>query len=215
MKKGILFDLDGTLLDTLGDLTDSVNYALAQFDCPPRTVEEVREFIGNGARRLIELSLPGKGNDPDVDQVLACYQQYYKTHNQIKTRPYDGISEAIASLKEKYPIAIVSNKPDVATKILCREFFGDVFARGESTDCARKPAPDMLLQAMQTIGVDSCIYVGDSEVDILTAKNTGVDVLSVTWGFRTLRELQEAGGTHFCQDPYALAQTLEEMMAEQ
>lgn len=212
MKKGILFDLDGTLLDTLGDLTDSVNYALAQFDCPPRTLEEVRDFIGNGARKLIELSLPGKADDPDVDTVLACYQQYYKTHNQIKTCPYPGIIDAINTLRKHYPIAIVSNKPDVATKILCKEFFGDVYARGESTDCTRKPAPDMLLKAMEVIGVDSCIYVGDSEVDVLTAKNTGVDVLSVTWGFRDRKTLEQAGGKHFCDDPRDLAQTLMEMM---
>lgn len=213
MKKGILFDLDGTLLDTLGDLTDSVNYALGQYNCPPRTIAEVREFIGNGAKRLIELSLPGKEDDPDVDEVLACYQQYYKTHNQIKTAPYRGIPEAIAALKGKYPIAIVSNKPDVATKLLCREFFGDVFARGESTDCARKPAPDMLLKAMAAIGVDSCVYVGDSEVDILTGQNTGAEVLSVTWGFRSRQELEQAGGKHFCDSPENLVQMLEELLS--
>ena len=107
MKKGILFDLDGTLLDTLGDLTDSVNYALAQFNCPPRTLEEVREFIGNGARKLIELSLPGKADDPDVDTVLACYQQYYKTHNQIKTCPYPGIIDAINTLQKHYKTKMI------------------------------------------------------------------------------------------------------------
>lgn len=214
MKKGILFDLDGTLLDTLGDLTDSVNYALAQFDCPPRTVAEVREFIGNGARRLIALSLPGKADDPDVDAVLSCYQQYYKTHNQIKTAPYPGIVKTLAVLRERYPIAIVSNKPDAATKLLCQSFFGDVFARGESNDCARKPAPDMLHKAMAAIGVDSCIYVGDSEVDILTGQNTGAQVLSVTWGFRTRQELEQAGGKHFCDDPAQLLDALTTMMAE-
>ena len=154
MKTGILFDLDGTLLDTLEDLTDSVNYALAQYGCPPRTLEEVREFIGNGAKKLIERSLPGRDHDPAVEDVLATYQAYYKTHSQIKTKPYAGIVDALKTISEKYPIAIVSNKPDAATKILCKEFFGDVYARGESTDCPRKPAPDMLQKAMEIIGVE-------------------------------------------------------------
>ncbi len=212
MKKGILFDLDGTLLNTLEDLTDSVNYALAQYDCPPRTVEDVRNFIGNGARKLIERSLPGKDNDPDVDEVLATYQAYYKTHSQIKTRPYDGVVEALGKIAEKYPVAIVSNKPDAPTKILCKEFFGDVYARGESTDCHRKPAPDMLIKAMEIIGVDTCIYVGDSEPDILTAKNLGVKCLSVLWGFRDRKTLEAAGGQFFCSDPQKLPEILESMM---
>ena len=212
MKKGILFDLDGTLLDTLEDLTDSVNYTMDQYGCPHRTLEEVRDFIGNGARRLIELSLPGKADDPDVDEALAVYQQYYKTHSQIKTRPYEGIPEMLKVIGEKYPIAIVSNKPDAATKILCKEFFGDVYARGESTDCPRKPAPDMLQKAMEIIGVEQCVYVGDSEVDVITAKNAGGVCLSVTWGFRDRETLAKAGGTHFCQKPADLLQELEKLM---
>lgn len=212
MKIGILFDLDGTLLNTLEDLTDSVNYALAQYDCPPRTVEDVRNFIGNGAKKLIERSLPGRENDPDVDEVLATYQAYYKTHSKIKTRPYDGVLEALSVLTKKYPVAIVSNKPDAPTKLLCKEFFGDVYARGESTDCPRKPAPDMLLKAMEIIGVDTCIYVGDSEPDILTAKNLGVKCLSVLWGFRTREVLEAAGGTYFCNDPRKLPEILEAMI---
>lgn len=212
MKKGILFDLDGTLLDTLEDLTDSVNYALAQFGCPPRTVPEIRDFIGNGAKKLIERSLPGKENDPPVEEVLACYQQYYKAHSCIKTRPYPGVVEALQTLASRYPVAIVSNKPDGATKILCRAFFGEVYARGESTDCPRKPAPDMLHKAMDIIGVDSCIYVGDSEVDVITARNAGARCLSVTWGFRDEDVLHQAGGTDFCHSPENLVQMLDEMM---
>lgn len=212
MKIGILFDLDGTLLNTLEDLTDSVNYALAQYDCPPRTLEDVRNFIGNGAKKLIERSLPGTDNDPDVDAVLATYQAYYKTHSQIKTCPYDGVVEALGKIAEKYPVAIVSNKPDAPTKILCKEFFGDVYARGESTDCPRKPAPDMLIKAMQMIGVETCIYVGDSEPDIQTAKNLGVKCLSVLWGFRDRKTLEAAGGTYFCDDPKKLPEILESML---
>ena len=213
MKTGILFDLDGTLLDTLGDLTDSVNYTLSVYNCPPRTMEDVRNFIGNGAKKLIERSLPGREDDPPVDEVLATYQAYYNTHSQIKTKPYDGVVNALQELQKKYPIAIVSNKPDAATKVLCKEFFGDVYARGESTDCPRKPAPDMLIKAMEIIGVDTCIYVGDSEPDILTAKNLGVKCLSVLWGFRNQAELEAVGGQYFCDDPKMLPQMLEEMMA--
>lgn len=212
MKTGILFDLDGTLLNTLEDLKDSVNYVLDQYGCPQRTLEEIRQFIGNGAKKLIERSLPGLENDPPVEEVLAAYQAYYKTHSKIKTKPYDGIPEALAELKTCYPIAIVSNKPDGATKALCQEFFGDVYARGESTDCPRKPAPDMLEKAMQIIGVDTCIYVGDSEPDIQTAKNLGVKCLSVLWGFRNRQELEQAGGQYFCDDPKKLPQILKTML---
>ena len=212
MKTGILFDLDGTLLDTLEDLKDSVNYALAQYGCPPRTLGEVRDFIGNGAKKLIERSLPGTAEDPAVEDVLATYQAYYKTHSKIKTKPYAGILESLSYLTARYPVAIVSNKPDAATKLLCKEFFGDVYARGESTDCPRKPAPDMLQKAMDAIGVDSCIYVGDSEVDVLTAGNLGVKCLSVLWGFRDREELEKAGGRYFCEDPKKLPEILEQMM---
>ena len=214
MKIGILFDLDGTLLDTLEDLKDSVNYALTQYGCPSRTLSEVRDFIGSGARKLIERSLPGKEDDPAVEDVLATYQAYYKTHSKIKTKPYDGILDALAAVREKYPAAIVSNKPDIATKPLCKEFFGDIYARGESTDCPRKPAPDMLQKAMGDIGVDTCIYVGDSEVDVLTAKNLGVKCLSVLWGFRDRETLTQAGGKFFCDDPKNLPAMIEQMLAE-
>jgi len=214
VKTGILFDLDGTLLDTLEDLKDSVNYALAQYGCPPRSLDEVRDFIGNGAKKLIERSLPGKESDPPVEDVLATYQAYYKTHSKIKTKPYPGVTEALKSLGSKYPIAIVSNKPDAATKVLCKEFFGDVYARGESTDCPRKPAPDMLQKAMQIIGADTCIYVGDSEPDVQTAKNLGVKCLSVLWGFRDRETLQAEGAKYFCEDPANLVETLESMLAE-
>ena len=214
MKTGILFDLDGTLLDTLEDLKDSVNYALSQYGCPPRTLSEIREFVGNGAKRLIALSLPGKENDPPVEDVLATYQSYYKTHSKIKTKPYPGVLEALQYLGSRYPIAIVSNKPDAATKTLCKEYFGDVYARGESTDCPRKPAPDMLLKAMETIGVEQCIYVGDSDVDVMTANNVGAKCLSVLWGFRNRDELERAGAKYFCDDPKKLAETLETMLSE-
>lgn len=212
MKTGILFDLDGTLLSTLEDLTDAVNYTLRHYGCPERTQEEICSFLGYGAKYLIASSLP-EGEDFDVDAVLAFYQKYYATHSQIKTRPYDGILEALAELRKEFPVAIVSNKPDIATKPLCKEYFGgDIYALGESASCPRKPAPDMVYQGMQAIGVETCIYVGDSEVDVQTARNAGVPCLSVLWGFRDQEYLQKEGATHFCDDPNKLATCLKEMI---
>ncbi len=213
MKTGILFDLDGTLLSTLEDLTDSVNATLAHFGCPERMLAQVREFVGNGARVLIEKALPGTPNDPDVDAALAWYQEYYASHSQIKTRPYDGILEALEEIKKDFPVAVVSNKPDRATKPLCKKYFGeDIFALGESEACPRKPAPDMVYQGMAAIGVETCIYVGDSEVDVVTARNAGVKCLSVLWGFRDKAQIAAQGGTHFCDDPRKMPQMLKEMI---
>ena len=212
MKTGILFDLDGTLLSTLEDLTDAVNYTLRHYNCPERSQEEICSFLGYGAKYLIASSLP-EGEDFDVDAVLAFYQKYYATHSQIKTRPYDGILEALAELRKEFPVAIVSNKPDIATKPLCKEYFGgDIYALGESASCPRKPAPDMVYQGMKAIGVEKCIYVGDSEVDVQTARNAGVPCLSVLWGFRDQEYLQKEGATHFCDDPNKLATCLKEMI---
>jgi len=205
MKTGILFDLDGTLLDTLEDLVDATNYALAAFGHPPRTLKEVRRFVGNGAENQIRLSLPDD-NKEDLQQVLAVYKPYYTDHCQIKTKPYAGVLEALKSLGETYPIAIVSNKPDAAVKALCADYFPGIYALGEATGCPRKPAADMVYKAMKAIGVDRCIYVGDSEVDVLTAKNAGVPCVCVLWGFRDQEDLEAAGAEYFCQ-------TTEEMEA--
>ena len=194
---GILFDLDGTLLDTMADLTDAVNYALGVHGYPSRTMDEVRSFVGNGAARLLALSVP---EGEDYQPALATYQAYYRTHCQIKTGPYPGVVEALAQLSKQYPVAIVSNKPDAATKTLCADYFPGVLARGEAADCPRKPAPDMLFQAMKTLGVDKAIYVGDSEVDVITAGNAGMPCISVTWGFRDREELLEAGAKYLCDD---------------
>ena len=213
MKTGILFDLDGTLLSTLEDLTDSVNYTLRHFGCPERTLAEVKSFVGYGAYNLIRAALPGKETDPSVEEALDFYQDYYDTHNQIKTRPYDGILEALAEIRKAFPVAIVSNKPDRATKPMCREYFGDgIFALGQQDQIPRKPAPDMLTVAMKEIGADACIYVGDSEVDVLTAKNAGVPCLSVLWGFRDKECLAAHGAEHFCEDPKQLLSCLKEIV---
>lgn len=197
MKTGILFDLDGTLLATLEDLHDSTNHVLRSLGYPERTLDEVRRFVGNGARRLIDQAVPA---GVDAQEAFDAFQSWYPSHCQIKTRAYEGIPEALEILKEKYPIAIVSNKPDKAVKVLCADYFPGIYAIGESADCLRKPAPDMVYKAMKALGVEKCIYVGDSEVDVLTAKNAGVPCLSVLWGFRDRADMEEVGGTHFCEN---------------
>lgn len=210
MRTGILFDLDGTLLDTLDDLCDATNYALSCVHLPPRTRAEVRAFVGNGVGKLIERAVDGR-TDPQV--VLAHFTAYYGTHCRIKTAPYPGIADALRTLGAKYPLAIVSNKPDSAVKALCNSDFPGIFALGESASCPCKPAPDMVRKAMDAIGVDRCIYVGDSEVDILTAKNADALCLSVLWGFRDRDVLEKSGGTHFCQAPDRLASSVETLIA--
>lgn len=211
MKLGILWDLDGTLLDTLTDLKDAVNYALRAHGYPERTLEEIRKFVGNGARNLITLSLPGTPEEGQIAQVLATFQRYYADHAQVKTCPYEGILPVLEKLAQRYPMAIVSNKPDFAVKSLCKTYFGSMYALGEQAGCPRKPAPDMLRKAMAAIGVDTCIYIGDSEVDVTTAKNTGVPCLSVLWGFRDEAILKAAGAQHFCAKPEQLPALLDSL----
>lgn len=211
MKTGILFDLDGTLLNTLEDLVDATNYALAAFGHPPRTLKEVRRFIGNGAENQIRLSLPDDRKE-DLQQVLAVYKPYYTDHCQIKTKPYDGVLPALKTLGEKYPVAIVSNKPDAAVKALCADYFPGLYALGEAAGCPRKPAADMVYKAMEAIGVDRCIYVGDSEVDVLTAKNAGVPCISVLWGFRDREDMEAVGGSIYCEKTEDLVKIIEEII---
>ena len=209
---GILFDLDGILLDTLEDLLDATNYALGVHGYPARTLRELRRFVGNGAMNQIRLSLPEGSTQEELRTVLDTYKPYYTAHCQCKTAPYPGIMEALAVLKESHPIAIVSNKPDAAVKALCADFFPGIYALGETADCPRKPAPDMVFKAMAAIGADTCIYVGDSEVDVITANKATVPCLSVLWGFRDREDLEAAGAAHFCETTSALAETIEELI---
>ena len=212
MKTGLLFDLDGTLLNTLEDLMDATNYALEACGYPTRTLQQIREVVGNGAANQIRKSLPLGTEESEVQRVLDVYKPYYTAHCQVKTAPYPGIHGALEVLTRKYPVAIVSNKPDSAVKALCADWFPGIYALGESSDCPRKPAPDMVYKAMAAIGAEGCIYIGDSEVDILTARNAGVSCLSVTWGFRDEEELIAAGGTDFCAETGRMADKIEEMI---
>ena len=197
MKTCVLFDLDGTLLDTLLDLTDCVNHALEVFGYPPRTSAEIRSFLGNGARELIRCAVP---QEYAYEPVFDFYTDWYRDHSQIKTAPYPGILEALHALRGQYGIGVVSNKPDPATKALVKEYFGDLYALGQRDDIPKKPAADMLQHAMKALGADRCIYVGDSDVDVITAKNAGCPCVSVTWGFRDVEELLAAGAANLCDD---------------
>lgn len=214
MNIGIVFDLDGTLLNTLDDLLDATNHALRLHGYPERTLSELRRFVGNGARNQIRLSLPEGASDQEIDQVLASYKPYYTAHCQEKTRPYEGILPALEALKAQFPMAIVSNKPDPAVKSLCGKYFPGLYALGETPDCPRKPAPDMIFRAMTEMGVDRAICVGDSEVDVRTADNAGMPVLSVLWGFRDRADILAAGGKHFCVDPARMPEALRQLAQE-
>ena len=203
-----MFDLDGTLLDTIRDIAAAVNHVLEEMGYPARTLEEIIRFVGNGARRLMEQAVPEGG---DADTATRGFQSWYSANCHGATKPYDGIPEALEILGQKYALAIVSNKPDTAVKPLCERYFPGIYARGESADCPRKPAPDMVFKAMEAIGADRCVYVGDSEVDVLTAKNAGVPCLSVLWGFRLREEMEAVGGIHFCETTDQLVKKIEEI----
>ena len=207
MIKGVLFDLDGTLLDTLEDLYQSVNAALAVCGFPERTRMEVRSFVGNGVRNLMARSVPDGEENPKFEACFQKFREHYVVHLNDHTAPYAGIMELLAELKKKEIItAVVSNKSDAAVKELCRETFGELvpLAIGESERVRKKPAPDTVIEAAAGIGVPlkDCVYVGDSEVDIATAENAGIPCISVSWGFRD-RELLESLGAKMLLDTVA------------
>lgn len=207
MIKGVLFDLDGTLLDTLEDLYQSVNAALTACGFPERTRMEVRSFVGNGVRNLMVRSVPDGEENPKFEECFQKFREHYAAHLNDHTAPYAGIMELLAELKEKgIPTAVVSNKSDAAVKELCRETFGDLvpLAIGESERVKKKPAPDTVIEAAAEIGVPlkDCVYVGDSEVDLATAENAGIPCISVSWGFRD-KELLESLGAKTLLDTVA------------
>ena len=194
----VIFDLDGTLLDTLEDLADSMNYALSAHNMKVRTLDEIRAFVGNGMLNLAKKAVPEGTDENTVNAVLATFKAHYADHSQDKTKPYDGIIPLLTSLKERgIPTAVVSNKGDYAVQLLMPKYFGDLIdvAIGELEGVARKPEPDTVHLAMKRMGVKNPVYVGDSEVDVLTAKNAGIDGIFVTWGFRSKNELTEAGAS--------------------
>lgn len=209
----VIFDLDGTLLNTLEDLTAAVNYALDSCAMPKRTIEEVRRFVGNGIRNLMLRAVPGGEDNTDFERAYQLFQQYYKLHCNDRTKPYPGIIELLEELKKQgYHLAIVSNKADFGVKELQKIYFKDYIttAIGEKEGIRKKPAPDTVQQALRELGKEkeNAIYVGDSDVDIQTAKNAGLPCISVTWGFRSREFLGEHGADRFADDTKQLLQLL-------
>lgn len=205
-KKLVIFDLDGTLLDTLEDLADSVNFALRQHGFPTRTLSEVRTFVGNGMQKLIERAVPNGTDAQTVQEVLKQFKTYYAAHCTCKTKPYDGIVPLLQTLREKGILtAVVSNKGDFAVQSLCADYFPGLldFAVGEKEGIRRKPCPDSVLAVLTHFqaAAEEAVYVGDSDVDIETAQNAGMDCISVTWGFRDEAFLRTHGATQLVSRP--------------
>lgn len=206
-----IFDLDGTLLDTLADLAASVNYALRQCGMPEHSVEDVRRFVGNGVRLLMERAVPQGTGNPQFDAAFATFRQHYMAHSLDTTRPYDGIPEMLAALRAKgCRTAVVSNKFMLATQELMRHFFPDTIevaiGEHEAEGIRKKPAPDTVIEALRQLGVgkENAVYIGDSDVDIQTACNCGLPCISVLWGFRDRDFLIQHGAETFISAPSEL-----------
>ncbi|WP_288490038.1 HAD family hydrolase [uncultured Prevotella sp.] len=201
-----IFDLDGTLLCTLEDLAASTNYALRKNGMPEHSIDEIRMFVGNGVKKLMQRAIPNGENNPKFEQTYALFRQHYLDHNLDTTHPYEGIPELLAELKRRGKhLAIVSNKFYTATQELARHFFPDTIevAIGERETIKKKPAPDTVIEALKQLGVtaERAVYIGDSDVDIMTAKNCNLPCISVLWGFRDKNFLIEHGGTTFVHHP--------------
>ena len=206
-----IFDLDGTLLDTLGDLAAAVNYALWTHNMPEHSIDDVRRFVGNGVRKLMERAVPDGEANPDFEAAFATFREYYMHHSLDTTKPYTGIPEALKALKSKgCRLAVVSNKMMAATQELCRYFFPDTIevaiGENEAAGIRKKPAPDTVIAALKALGVgqEGAVYVGDSDVDIETARNSGLPCISVLWGFRDREFLLHHGATTFISSPSEL-----------
>ena len=210
----IIFDMDGTVLNTLDDLTDAVNHVFSQFDLPARSPEDYRKFFGNGIGYAMKCTAPEGTPDSLFDEMIPVFREYYDKHCLDKTRPYDGILELMSTLKEKgYKMAIVSNKIDSAVKELNDRFFSEyvAVAIGEKPGIKRKPAADTVLAALDELGASrsEAVYIGDSEVDLQTARNSGLSCISVLWGFRDKNLLIENGATVFAKTPEDVLAILE------
>lgn len=202
----VIFDLDGTLLDTLEDLADSANYVMETFGYPQRTLAEVRSFVGNGIRKLLERSAPKDTSSEEIDRMFEEFKEYYGLHCADKTKPYDGIMGLLENLKKQgVKLAVVSNKADYAVKALCEQYFAGIFdeAVGERVGIARKPAPDTVNEVIKNLKIEKskAVYIGDSEVDVQTARNAELDCIAVDWGFRDASVLKEAGAEIIVSTP--------------
>lgn len=208
MIHGVIFDLDGTLLNTLQDLCDSTNYALKQFNYPQKTLDEVRNFVGNGVRLLIERAIPDGKTNPNLEACLKIFKSHYKENMYNKTCPYVGVMELLKELRIRgIKTAVVSNKFDAAVKELCKKYFGDLvqIAIGENEEAGirKKPAPDSVFKAIEELklSIENVIYVGDSETDIQTAQSAEIDCISCLWGYRTRDVLLNNGAKIFISKP--------------
>ena len=206
-----IFDLDGTLLDTLGDLAASVNYALRTHGMPEHSIDDVRRFVGNGVRKLMQRAVPDGESNPDFEATFATFRQHYLAHSLDTTRPYDGVPGTLEALKARgCRLAVVSNKMMAATQELCRHFFPDTIevaiGEHEAEGIRRKPAPDTVFAALRQlrVGKEGAVYVGDSDVDIQTAANAGLPCISVLWGFRDRDFLIQHGAKTFISAPSEL-----------
>ena len=213
MIKAVIFDLDGTLLNTLGDLTAAVNHALTTYGLPTRTEAQVRTFIGDGVKQLIARACPPDTDEATRAAVLAAYLLYYAAHNADETRPYPGVTELLHTLKAAgYRLGVASNKHAPGVQALCARFFGDLLDIAVGNDDTRppKPAPDILLYAMERLGVtpDEVWYVGDSVQDVMTARNAGVKCAAVTWGFQDPHRLAAETPTALANDAKELRKIL-------
>jgi len=204
-----IFDMDGTILNTLEDLADTMNYCLRRYGMPERSLNEIKSFVGNGTRRLVEQAVP-KGTDAkSIDEIFTTFIQYYKDHCALKTRPYEGIKEVLEKLKDKGILtAVVSNKADYAVEKLCQEYFDGLFdySVGDQEGMRRKPYPDSLNSVLEHFGAkpNEAVYIGDSEVDYQTAQNAGVDIIMVSWGFREEDYLISIGAEKIIHEPYEI-----------
>ena len=206
-----IFDLDGTLLNTLDDLASSVNFALQSYGMPIHTRDDIRRFVGNGVRLLMIRAVPDGEKNPQFEEVFNTFRQYYMQHSLDTTRPYDGIQEVLLTLRQRgCRLAVVSKKFDAATKELCKYFFPHsievAVGEHEAEGIRKKPAPDTVIEALSQLGVsaDNAVYVGDSDVDLQTAHNAGLPCISVLWGFRDKDFLLAHGATTFITSPQEL-----------
>ena len=214
--QALIFDLDGTLLNTLGDLAASVNYALKACDMPQHSIDDVRRFVGNGVRLLMERAVPDGAANPRFEEAFATFRQHYMQHSLDTTCPYEGIMEMLQALRQRgYRTAVVSNKFYAATQELCQHFFPDTIevaiGEHEAEGIRKKPAPDTVNEALRQLGVsrEQAVYVGDSDVDIATAAASGMSCISVLWGFRDREFLLAHGATQFITHPSELLTILD------
>ncbi len=202
----IIFDMDGTILDTLEDLKNSMNHTLRLYNMPERTLDEIRSFVGNGIRKLIERSVVNSTPENRIDAIHKDFMEYYEIHCADFTRPYEGVNVLIQELRNRgYKTAVVSNKADGAVQDLCTQYFPDLFdlAIGERPEIAKKPAADMVNLALEQLHVsrEKAVYIGDSDVDVATAENSNLDMIAVDWGFRTREFLMEQGAETIVSKP--------------